>query len=83
MNPDILNDLESRINVGIGSFEELDKVCCQLLGIIKFCQETEPELANKANELFEKLKPDWSSVSFQAWMIGEIFVNDNDFDLSI
>lgn len=80
MNPDILNDLESRINVGIGSFEELDKVCCQLLGIINFCHETEPQLATKANELMERLRPDWSSVAFQSWMIGEIFVTDNNFD---
>jgi hypothetical protein len=72
MNPDILNELETKINVGIASFDELDNVCSELLGIIKFCQEAEPELANKANELFEKLKPDWSSVSFQAWMIGEV-----------
>jgi hypothetical protein len=34
----------------------------------------------KANELFEILRPDWSSVAFQAWMIGEVFVTDNSFD---
>ncbi len=55
-------------------------VSCQLLGIINFCHETEPQLATKANELMERLRPDWSSVAFQSWMIGEIFVTDNNFD---
>ncbi|MBS9396032.1 MAG: hypothetical protein HEQ29_23960 [Dolichospermum sp. LBC05a] len=68
MNPNILNELETKINDGIGTFEELDSVCSQLINII--CQQN--ELAVKANELFEKLRPDWSSVAFQAWMIGEV-----------
>ncbi|MBD2629672.1 hypothetical protein [Trichormus variabilis] len=72
MNPDILNNLETKINDGIGTFEELDSVCSQLLGIINSCQKTEPQLATKANELMERLRPNWSSVSFQAWVIGEI-----------
>jgi hypothetical protein len=29
-------------------------------------------MATKANELFEILRPDWSSVPFQAWVIGEV-----------
>ncbi|MTJ14733.1 hypothetical protein FJR11_19550 [Anabaena sp. UHCC 0187] len=68
MNPDILNELETKINAGIASFDELDNVCSELINII----HQQNELAVKANELFEKLRPDWSSVAFQAWMIGEI-----------
>jgi hypothetical protein len=68
MNPNILNELETKINDGIGTFEELDSVCSQLINII----HQQNELATKANELFEKLRPDWSSVAFQAWIIGEV-----------
>ena len=68
MNPNILNQLETKINDGIGTFEELDSVCSQLINII----HQQNELAVKANELFEILRPDWSSVAFQAWMIGEV-----------
>ena len=68
MNPNILNELETKINDGIGTFEELDSVCSELINII----HQQNELAVKANELFEKLRPDWSSVAFQAWMIGEV-----------
>ena len=68
MNPNILNELETKINDGIGTFEELDSVCSQLINII----HQQNELAVKANELFERLRPDWSSVPFQAWVIGEV-----------
>jgi hypothetical protein len=68
MNPNILNELETKINDGIGTFEELDSVCSQLINII----HQQNELAVKANELFEILRHDWSSVPFQAWMIGEV-----------
>jgi hypothetical protein len=68
MNPNILNELETKINDGIGTFEELDSVCSQLINII----HQQNELAVKANELFEILRPDWSSVAFQAWVIGEV-----------
>ena len=68
MNPNILNELETKINDGIGTFDELDSVCSQLINII----HQQNELAVKANELFEILRPDWSSVPFQAWVIGEV-----------
>ena len=68
MNPNILNKLETKINDGIGTFDELDSVCSQLINII----HQQNELAVKANELFERLRPDWSSVPFQAWVIGEV-----------
>ncbi|MBO1052992.1 MAG: hypothetical protein HEQ25_13650 [Dolichospermum sp. DET73] len=68
MNPNILNELETEINDGIGTFDELDSVCSQLINII----HQQNELAVKANELFERLRPDWSSVPFQAWVIGEV-----------
>jgi NTP pyrophosphatase (non-canonical NTP hydrolase) len=65
-NMDILNNLESKINDGIATFEELDDVCCQL---IFFANQGDPKLTEKANELMERLKPEWSSVAFQNWMI--------------
>lgn len=72
MNPNTLNELELKINDGIATFEELNSVCSELINIIKVCEQQGNSEVDKANELFERLRPDWSSVSFQAWVIGEV-----------
>lgn len=76
LNLDTLNKLENKINDGIGTFEELDSVCSQLINII----HQQNDLTAKASELFEALKSDWSSVAFQKWMMGEAFPTENIFD---
>jgi hypothetical protein len=70
--------LESKIQNGIDTFSELDSICLELIDLIN--NNENQEIKSKAELLMEILRPDWSSVAFQAWMIGEVFVTDNSFD---
>lgn len=62
--------LESKIQNGIDTFSELDSICLELIDLIN--NNENQEIKSKAELLMEILRPDWSSVAFQAWMIGEV-----------
>jgi len=62
--------LESKIQDGIDTFSELDSICLELIDLIN--NHENQEIKSKAELLMEILRPDWSSVAFQAWMIGEV-----------
>jgi FtsZ-binding cell division protein ZapB len=62
--------LESKIQDGIDTFSELDSICLELIDLIN--NNENQEIKSKAELLMEILRPDWSSVAFQAWMIGEV-----------
>lgn len=69
---DTLNQLSDRINKGIDDFEQLYQICMELIPIIEEAKlQGNIDLANLADAMFEKLRPEWSSPAFYAWMIGE------------
>ena len=62
--------LESKIQDGIDTFSELDSICLELIDLIN--NNENQEIKSKAELLMETLKPQWTSISFQTWVIGEI-----------
>ncbi len=62
--------LGSKIQDGIDTFSELDSIYLELIDLIN--NNENQEIKSKAELLMEILRPDWSSVAFQAWMIGEV-----------
>jgi hypothetical protein len=69
---DTLNQLSDRINKGIDDFEQLYQICMELISVIEEAKlQGNSDVANFADALFEKLRPEWNSPAFYAWMIGE------------
>ena len=62
--------LESKIQDGIDTFSELDSICLELIDLIN--NNENQEIKSKAELLMEILRPQWTIISFQAWVIGEI-----------